>query len=56
MPRANRYFLPGYVRHILTAPSKNFPMKFARDRRRYFHWVFWDFGPVFYFLTFTLGA
>ena len=41
MPRANRHFLPGYVWHIThRCHHKQFLLKFARDRRRYLHWVF----------------
>jgi putative transposase len=41
MPRANRHFLPGHVWHIIhRCHHKQFLLKFARDRRRYVHWVF----------------
>jgi putative transposase len=41
MPRANRYFLPGHVWHIThRCHRKQFLLKFARDRRRYLHWLF----------------
>ena len=41
MPRANRYFLPGYVRHIThRCHQKQFLLKFPRDRGRYLHWLF----------------
>ena len=41
MPRANRHFLPGYIWHIThRCHQKKFLLKFARDRRRYLHWVF----------------
>jgi putative transposase len=41
MPRANRYFLPGYVWHIThRCHQRKFLLKFARDRRRYLGWVF----------------
>jgi len=41
MPRANRYFIPGYVWHIThRCHQRKFLLKFARDRRRYLHWVF----------------
>ena len=41
MPRANRYFLPGYVWHLThRCHHKAFLLKFARDRRRYLRWVF----------------
>ena len=35
MPRANRYFLPGYIWHIThRCHKKEFLLKFARDRQR----------------------
>jgi REP-associated tyrosine transposase len=41
MPRANRHFLPGHVWHIThRCHQKKFLLKFARDRRRYLHWIF----------------
>jgi putative transposase len=41
MPRANRHFLPGYIWHLThRCHQKKFLLKFARDRRRYLHWVF----------------
>jgi putative transposase len=41
MPRANRHFLPGHVWHIThRCHQQKFLLKFARDRRRYLHWVF----------------
>jgi putative transposase len=41
MPRANRYFLSGYVWHIThRCHQRKFLLKFARDRRRYLHWLF----------------
>ena len=41
MPRANRHFLPGYLWHIThRCHQKQFLLKFARDRRRYLHWLF----------------
>jgi REP-associated tyrosine transposase len=41
MPRANRHFLPGHVWHIThRCHQTKFLLKFARDRRRYFHWIF----------------
>ena len=41
MPRANRHFLPGHVWHIThRCHQKEFLLKFARDRRRYLHWIF----------------
>ena len=39
--RANRHFLPGHVWHIThRCHQKEFLLKFARDRRRYLHWIF----------------
>ena len=41
MPRANRYFLPGYVWHIThRCHKKDFLLKFSRDRQRYLHWLY----------------
>jgi hypothetical protein len=40
MPRANRYFLPGYVWHMHRCHQRKFLLKLARDRRRYLHWLF----------------
>lgn len=41
MPRANRYFLPGYIWHITHRCHKQeFLLKFARDRRTWLHWLF----------------
>lgn len=41
MPRANRHFLPGQFWHIThRCHEKAFLLKFARDRRRYRHWLF----------------
>jgi REP element-mobilizing transposase RayT len=41
MPRANRHFLPDQVWHIThRCHQKKFLLKFARDRRRYLHWLF----------------
>ena len=41
MPRANRYFLPGYVWHIThRCHKREFLLKFARDQRRWLQWVF----------------
>lgn len=41
MPRANRHYLPGYVWHIThRCHQRKFLFKFARDRRRYLHWLF----------------
>ena len=41
MPRANRHYIPGYVWHLThRCHKKEFPLKFARDRRRYLQWLF----------------
>ena len=41
MPRANRHFLPGYVWHIThRCHQRKFLLRFARERRRYLHWLF----------------
>ena len=41
MPRANRYFLPGYVWHIThRCHQKGFLLKFKRDRERWLYWLF----------------
>src|SRR5215813_1497202 len=41
MPRANRYFLPGYIWHIThRCHQRKFLLKFVRGRRRYLHLVF----------------
>ncbi len=41
MPRANRCFLPDHVWHIThRCHKKEFLLKFARDRRRWLHWLF----------------
>lgn len=41
MPRAHRHFLPGYVWHITHRCHKQeFLLKFARDRKRWIHWLF----------------
>ncbi len=41
MPRANRYFLAGYIWHIThRCHQRAFLLKFARDRRRWIHWLF----------------
>lgn len=41
MPRANRHYLPGQFWHIThRCHEKTFLLKFARDRRRYRHWLF----------------
>ncbi len=41
MPRAHRYYLPGHVWHIThRCHQKKFFLKFAKDRRRWVHWLF----------------
>lgn len=41
MPRANRYFSPGHIWHVTHRCHKQeFLLKFARDRRRWLHWLF----------------
>lgn len=41
MPRANRYFLPGFVWHLThRCHKKEFLLKFEKDRRRWLHWLF----------------
>jgi len=41
MPRANRHSIPGYVWHIThRCHKKEFLLRFARDRRRWLHWLF----------------
>jgi putative transposase len=41
MPRANRYFLSGYVWHIThRCHKKEFLMKFAKDRDRWRYWLY----------------
>ncbi len=41
MPRANRHFLAGHVWYIThRCHEKAFLLKFARDRRRWIHWLF----------------
>lgn len=41
MPRANRIFSPGLVWHIThRCHEKAFLLRFARDRRRWRHWLF----------------
>ena len=41
MPRAKRYHIPGYVWHIThRCHQSEFLLKFARDRRRWMHWLF----------------
>lgn len=41
MPRANRYFLSGYVWHIThRCHKKEFLLKFAKDRQRWLAWLY----------------
>jgi len=41
MPRANRYYLPGYVWHLTQrCHRKQFLLKFARDRRAWVAWLY----------------
>jgi REP element-mobilizing transposase RayT len=41
MPRANRYFLSGFVWHIThRCHKKEFLLKFDKDRRCWLHWLF----------------
>lgn len=41
MPRASRHFLAGHVWHITQrCHQREFLLKFARDRRRWRHWLF----------------
>lgn len=41
MPRANRYFMPGYIWHITHRCHKQeFLLKFAQTRQRYIHWLY----------------
>jgi hypothetical protein len=41
MVRANRHYIPGQVWHIThCCQKKEFLLKFARDRRRWHHWLF----------------
>jgi putative transposase len=41
MPRANRVFCQGFIWHIThRCHQKSFLLKFARDRRRWRHWLF----------------
>ena len=40
MPRANRYFLPGYVWNIThRCHKREFLLKFLRDQRRWLQWL-----------------
>ena len=41
MPRANRYYVPGYTWHLThRCHKKEFLLKFDRDRERYLWWLF----------------
>lgn len=41
MPRANCYFMPGYIWHITHKCHKQeFLLKFAQTRQRYIHWLY----------------
>jgi len=41
MPRARRHFIPGYIWHIThRCHKKEFLLKFAKDRKRWMHWLF----------------
>jgi REP-associated tyrosine transposase len=41
MPRANRYFLPGFVWHIThRCHKKEFLLKFGKDRQSWLRWLF----------------
>jgi REP element-mobilizing transposase RayT len=41
MPRANRYFLPGYIWHIThRCHKREFLLKFNRDKKRWISWLF----------------
>ena len=41
MPRGNRHFLPGQVRHIThRCHQRAFLLKFTRDRQHYLRWLF----------------
>lgn len=40
MPRANRYFLPGYIWHIThRCHKKEFLLKFTKDKKRWLTWL-----------------
>ena len=40
MPRANRYYMPGYVWHITHRCHKQeFLLKFNRDKKRWIYWL-----------------
>ncbi|KPA13407.1 Transposase IS200-like protein [Candidatus Magnetomorum sp. HK-1] len=41
MPRANRYYQPGYLWHIThRCHKKEFLLKLVKDRQRFLHWLF----------------
>lgn len=41
MPRANRYFIPGYIWHIThRCHKREFLLKFNRDKKRWISWLF----------------
>ena len=41
MARAKRHFIPGKIWHIThRCHKREFLLKFARDRRRWMHWLF----------------
>jgi putative transposase len=41
MARANRHYIPGQIWHIThRCHKKEFLLKFAKDRRRWYHWLF----------------
>lgn len=40
MPRAKRYFLPGYAWHIThRCHDRKFLLKFNRDKKRWLYWL-----------------
>ena len=41
MPRANRHYLPGYIRHIIhRCHRRRFRLRSARDRRDWVAWLY----------------
>ncbi len=41
MPRANRFYLPGYAWHIThRCHKREFLLKFDKDKRRWVQWLF----------------
>ena len=41
MPRANRFFLPGYIYHIThRCHKKDFLLKLKKDRKKWIKWLF----------------